>query len=108
MGCSAIPGRLFDEDRVQSAVGAVLAVVDVPDMFSKSQIRGNGWPGQSVDVSDLEFILHDSGNIRMGTVLLYHDPWSMVLHRRHAVVPRDLIPVLQPVTAQSEITTFVQ
>ena len=44
----------------------------VPDIFSWWQIRESGWRGQAVNVSDLEFIMHDSGNMRMGTVLLQH------------------------------------
>ena len=66
-----------------------------PDTLSCWQIRWNGWPEQGVDVSDQEFILRDSGNLRSGTVLLQHSPWSMVLHKRRDVVPHDLIPVSQ-------------
>lgn len=32
-------------------------------------IRRNGWPGQGVEVSDMEFILPDTGNVRTGIVV---------------------------------------
>lgn len=90
VGRSATPGRLLDQDPVQSVVVAVV------DSIRLRHDRQTGWPGQGVDASDLEFLLHDSGNTRTSrSVLLQHNPWSAVLEKPHGVVYHDPIQVLQ-------------
>ena len=41
----------------------------------------------------MEFILHNSSTMRMGTVTLQHSPWSMVLHKRCHMVPHNVMQV---------------
>ena len=66
--------RIFKiPDRTVSLPHVVIAVVDVSTHLRHFQnwrwIRRNGWPGQGVEVSDVEFILPDTGNVRTGIVV---------------------------------------
>ena len=77
--------------------------------FNSSQTWQANCPGQGkvFDVSDLEFILHDSGNTRTSrSVLQQHNPWSAVLEKKPGAVGFITIPFryCKPVTAPSMTT----
>ena len=66
---------------VLSAVNAVNAVADIPTDPShvQDQVKMAGQAKTSMFLTWSSFCM--IGNTRMGTVLVYHNHWSMVLHK---------------------------